>query len=570
MSTLTAKPRSARIALLFVLLAGVPVVTLSWLGWRLLQQDQALGEQQQREQLENAATLLTRALDARLQEIEQRLGADPRVVADMLPGAAVVAVTGDGVSGRAGRPLPFYPHVAADEVSTAVFVAAEAVEFRERDLRRAANLYRALSEAAEPRLRAAALVRQGRALRQDQRSGEALAVYDALAGLSGTWVAGAPAELVARRERAALLTLSGRVDEAARERQALAVLLDSGRYPIDRATFEFFGASAGTVRSADREALAMAAALEDSWPRWPLERSGRLAGTFDKQPLILVWRRTGPDAAAGAAVVAPAASVLSAMSGLVQNLPVSVRVEDVTGAPAWGQTLPDGPRLSRLARESGLPWTLHVAPSDPRGIEALARRRQLFAAGLAFLVLAMTAAGFVIFRSVNRELTLARQQSAFVATVSHEFRTPLTAMAHLTELLEEGAGSPARLPEYYAALARETRRLRDLVENVLARFRAARVGPAPVPHGSGRCARARASGGGGICRTDRRESCAARARHRRLPRARRSRRRGTCDWHACRQRPEVLAGHGTHRRVDRPARQYGRYQRRGSRPGHST
>ena len=48
---------------LFVLLAGIPLAALGWLGWRLLEQDRALETQRLRERLENAASLLAHELD---------------------------------------------------------------------------------------------------------------------------------------------------------------------------------------------------------------------------------------------------------------------------------------------------------------------------------------------------------------------------------------------------------------------------------------------------------------------------------------------------------------------------
>ena len=81
--------------------------------------------------------------------------------------------------------------------------------------------------------------------------------------------------------------------------------------------------------------------------------------------------------------------------------------------------------------------------------------------------LVVFAASYVAFRAVTRELAVARLQSDFVAAVSHEFRTPLTAMCHLTEMLEQGDTKPERLSDYYRALGKESRRLRTMVENLL-------------------------------------------------------------------------------------------------------
>ena len=467
MATPTVGPRSIRIALLFVVLAGLPAMALSWLGWRLLQQDQRLAEQQQRDQLTNAATLLARALEDRVQEIERRLQAEPLSVAEAVPSAAVVALTRDGVQERTGRPLPFYPRVADAASPTAVFGEAERIEFRDRDPRRAAGLYRVLANTDDARVRAAALVRLARACRQSGQLDAALAAFDALGRLEATPVMGSPSELVARRERAVLFDRLGRSDAAAGERRRLAALLDTGRYAIDRETFEFFGESASPPPAPNDVGLAMASALADWWPRWTQEASGRTAARVADEPLVIVWRRSSQEEATGAVVVAPAASVVNALSGLAGTLAVAIHIEDADRGTAWGRPVPESFRVSLLARESGLPWNIHLAPSDDRWEGAMWRRRQLFAAGLFVMVIVMAVAGFAVFRAVSRELTLAHQQSDFVATVSHEFRTPLTAMAHLTELLEDGQASAARLPDYYAALGKETRRLRDLVEHVL-------------------------------------------------------------------------------------------------------
>jgi two-component system phosphate regulon sensor histidine kinase PhoR len=69
---------------------------------------------------------------------------------------------------------------------------------------------------------------------------------------------------------------------------------------------------------------------------------------------------------------------------------------------------------------------------------------------------------------MRRELAVARLQTEFVAAVSHEFRTPLTSLQHVTELLEEDDElPPARRKPLYTAMGRSTTRLRGLVESLL-------------------------------------------------------------------------------------------------------
>jgi signal transduction histidine kinase len=87
--------------------------------------------------------------------------------------------------------------------------------------------------------------------------------------------------------------------------------------------------------------------------------------------------------------------------------------------------------------------------------------------GLALAVVAILAAAGGLYRTTQRELTLARQQSDFVSAVSHEFRTPLTSMRHLTDLLRSRPVSEARRVEYYELLGHETERLHRMVEGLL-------------------------------------------------------------------------------------------------------
>jgi signal transduction histidine kinase len=159
---------------------------------------------------------------------------------------------------------------------------------------------------------------------------------------------------------------------------------------------------------------------------------------------------------------------MTSTQALVQNLEVRLALEDPSGRLSWGRPIADADRVTRTFRETDLPWTIHVALADPVAAQVMSNaRRNLLAAGFGVMLLAITAAGYFVFRAVRRELEVARLQSDFVAAVSHEFRTPLTAMCHLTEMLEEGATAPDRLPLYYGALGREARRLHAMVESLL-------------------------------------------------------------------------------------------------------
>jgi signal transduction histidine kinase len=85
--------------------------------------------------------------------------------------------------------------------------------------------------------------------------------------------------------------------------------------------------------------------------------------------------------------------------------------------------------------------------------------------GLSFLL----AGGiFLTYRSVNKEMALARLKSDFVSNVSHELRTPLALIRLYAETLELGRlTSPDKHQEYYCIIRKESERLTALINNIL-------------------------------------------------------------------------------------------------------
>lgn len=450
---------------LFVVLAGIPLAALGWLGWRLLEQDLALESQRLRERLENSATLLSHELDRSLATWEDLLSATAQGTSVVLPPDAVfLAFDSRGVLSHQGAQLPYYPLVSPPpEVPADVFAAAEAQEFREQDLAKAAGSFRRLAATKDRRVRAAALMRLARSLRKLGQLKDALAIYDELAAMGETPVVGLPSELVARRERLSLLKMIGDEEAGRREAASLASVLWEGRLHIDRATFDFYREPLPPPPAHD--ALALAEAVEGLWPLWQQQPAGRTAWTSDARALAAVWR---PTSMGTAAIVGGVDTLMASSAAVTRSLQVSLALEDPAGHQSWGTQPTGGAPVTKTFRETGLPWTIRVAPADPTAAQKVsASRRNLLSASFALVVLVIAAASYFVYRAVSRELSVARLQSDFVAAVSHEFRTPLTAMCHLTEMLEEGGAPGDRLPSYYRALGKETRRLHGMVESLL-------------------------------------------------------------------------------------------------------
>ena len=457
-----------RLLALFVLLSGIPLVAFGWLGWRVLQQDRAIESQRLRERLDNAASLVARELDRGLTAWEALLpaAADGQAVA-LPPGAVFLLVATDGVVQQQGTPLPYYPQVpSAISASSSMFAAAERQEFREQNLSAAIAAYRGLTAANDPATRAEALMRLARCFRKQERLSDALTAYANLVTLGDVPVADSPAALVAMRERIALFNATGDRHAAAHERTILTSALLDGRFRIDRPTFEYFQefASVPTATRPTTSGAALAEAVGAMWPSWQDQTSGRAAWTSDIDTFVSVWRKTPSGTAS---MTAGIEALTSSVGDTIGNLQVAAALDDRAGKKVWGGVFA-GPRVTKTSRETGLPWSLHVAVDDSGSASSVAdARRNLFVAGFVLMALVVSAASYFVFRAVNRELGVARLQSDFVAAVSHEFRTPLTAMCHLTEILEQGNAGAERLSEYYRALGKESRRLQTMVENLL-------------------------------------------------------------------------------------------------------
>lgn len=129
----------------------------------------------------------------------------------------------------------------------------------------------------------------------------------------------------------------------------------------------------------------------------------------------------------------------------------------------------------RFPRDPSMPWRVDAAAAED-GSSSSGRELFYFSSIGLVLVVSLLAAS-LMYRAVRREISAARMQADFVATVSHEFRSPLTGIRQLAELLDGGLVAPeARKMEYYKLILQESNRLTRLVENLLdfSRFEAGR------------------------------------------------------------------------------------------------
>jgi signal transduction histidine kinase len=99
---------------------------------------------------------------------------------------------------------------------------------------------------------------------------------------------------------------------------------------------------------------------------------------------------------------------------------------------------------------------------------AAAMPRFLYIAGIGLILVVTMLAAYLLLRDVSREIEVAEMRAHFVASVSHELKTPLTAIRMFAETLAMGrAGDERTRSEYLHTVVNESERLSRLVDNVL-------------------------------------------------------------------------------------------------------
>ena len=419
---------------LFVLLVlGIllPGAILAVFGFRSLRQDRLLAERQTRDALESAADLAAR-------EVTRDLARWPEWKE---PDSATLTFTSDGRL-QSATGLLWLPGGVPEPKLAGDAELAEEAEIRQNDYTKALHLYEAVLVGAPPEARAVILLRIARTARKAGDLAKARAAWQRILPLPES-----PATAAARLA----LVESG-------DARALDLYCDllAGRVPLARESYFFYSGRAKELMS-----VTDVARLREP------ERS-RAALTEAAEAFLAVRRRIpAPRFAAfwdsGTAVILPE-------DALHARLTKAARASmDAAIALRPRLSPPPGLAVVRPLEDPQLPWRLEAAPRDAAALNRALRNRQTWFLGAMAVVLAALLSGVCLTaRAMRREWEFSHLQSDFVATVSHEFRSPLTGIRQLAELLDSGiVQADNRRREYYRLIVQESDRLTHLVENLL-------------------------------------------------------------------------------------------------------
>ena len=181
----------------------------------------------------------------------------------------------------------------------------------------------------------------------------------------------------------------------------------------------------------------------------------------DRGAVLVLWRSTGDRTA-----------LLSAFAGRYFSTAapegLAWRLADAGGEPLVGDSAAPLQSAARLLGNAEYPWTVYTWSTGSRPLGNTGSSRPILLAMMAAMLAFVWGASYFIARAIRREAEVARLQSDFVAAVSHEFRSPLTTVRQMAEMLvTDRLPSEERRRKYYHVIASEAARLQRLVETLL-------------------------------------------------------------------------------------------------------
>lgn len=482
----------------FLLVMGVLLIALGWLGWLLLDQDRSLQHERTQNRVDSAAEELAAALrslvDEELAELETLLQSMEPVAASQYAGlmqsrnkpGITVYFSGDSLHSEPVDGLRYVPVAHSKSTTHETLARADRLEFQQGNLSEAVRLLESLIESASQPVRAEAHLRLGRIHNRRGDFNRSLDEYARLAEFENEYLDHVPAPWLARYARCKIFLAQH--DEAAftAELQALSALIVQGGRFVTKPTYRFYAEAVNTwVRdAAERAGLqliplshAFSDAVADLHNLWNEQKQGRgnIRGVrldeYGQSSLFLSW-----------------SSRDSALLGRVMELAdlnerglMKTTAALEAGGLGWSIADNRGVQLlggldNPLAAAATLNLAIGDSPLAVKVFETAAmqpmsedvQRRRLLLAGLAMVLIVILASTYFILRALKREAETAELQSGFVAAVSHEFRTPLTSIRQLLELLASGRiRDQEKVAAYYRILDKESARLQRMVEDLL-------------------------------------------------------------------------------------------------------
>lgn len=464
----------------------LPSTVLVALGVQLVRQERELADQRAADERQLIVAQARQTLLAKLEQVQREvldaisrdtLGFASNAYAET---AVVLATRIDGSVLR----LPWTRDPRADMGRASLQAAAFArrvaegkrVEFVNRDASGAIRRYKvALAQAQDTIQAAYARLLLARALAKSGRRDEALSENQRLLALSShvSDEVGIPLALYA----AGRLLEEGSGNRAVIDRVGHIVHEQRWRAPAEAYMLRDLLDQASTTHDSTERRRALdvqlligseIAAIErvidlgNDFPRLGLRSGWTQENTYAPR-----WIRFGDDWLVGSApisdegwgIVAFSIREVAALASGLPNWPAAAELIIADATEAGAASEPLDPAIAGV----------HIAVLDVLPGRGGALLRRGFYVGALLLVLSVTLFGaYVFWLDIRRELRMGELRALFVSSVSHELKTPLTAIRMFAERLQMKEHPDTRMQsQYLATIVGESERLTRLLNNVL-------------------------------------------------------------------------------------------------------
>ncbi|MCG2814781.1 MAG: HAMP domain-containing histidine kinase [Candidatus Aminicenantes bacterium] len=153
-----------------------------------------------------------------------------------------------------------------------------------------------------------------------------------------------------------------------------------------------------------------------------------------------------------------------------KNTHMNIVLTTSTGEIVYGQRNPLSPvrTFSETFANNYPPWRMEFYHGRAVGFGILDLMKNFYFWTIIILILILAFGAILIGRTIAHEMEIQKIKSAFVSSVSHEFKTPLTSIKTLIERLQDGkVKNPAKMNEYFSMISQGTDKLIRLVKNIL-------------------------------------------------------------------------------------------------------
>jgi signal transduction histidine kinase len=480
---------------LFLVAVLLPVILLVALTLRIVKQERELSLKRVADERRNMAAEIGRDLTSRLDGIAReeataladgalsfarREYVNPEVVLVAEIKYARLILPWEARPGSSER----MPLETGSELSRLLRLA-ESAEFASKDYALAAQRYaRAAAAARLPAEEGYARLQRARALARAKKERESLSEYENVLALSPDVIDeyGIPLSLYAFEPLLRNQAMYARaVDRIGRQLDCTTWLSPAGLYLMRDLVQQIIvgapNASGTAIRSEAEGHLAkifariqlmeQALGLKEDFPRLGLipvpDRSpgrGEPAwACYGQKPWLAGLSPQIPPEEGLLVAVDFQAITTAFASDAVHAARYPAKIKFLAGLTADGNTL--GPRLQGTQ--------VAFAPDGASPYSRQWSLQRLFYFLALAVVLSVTLFGaYLLWRDVRREVLLAQLRSQFVSSVSHELKTPLTAIRMFAETLRLGRSKdPAAQAEYLDTIVNESERLTRLLNNVL-------------------------------------------------------------------------------------------------------